>query len=161
MRRLDTGVGVLDKAVYLLDMVEDADLVTVNELIRRSGMPKTTVHPLVYALEAHGFPRRNESGQLTPGVRVTAFNLCLLATPVLRKLTAETGESSQLYVRRGDSRLVIVSVESVKELRATVPVGALLPLDRGAMAACSSVKRRLSGAGGRRVTANASPVLPR
>jgi DNA-binding IclR family transcriptional regulator len=132
MNRLDTGVGVLDKAVHLLDMVEDADFVTVNELIRRTGMPKTTVHRLVYALEAHGFLRRNESGQLTPGVRVTAFNLRLLATPVLRKLTAETGESSQLYVRRGDSRLVIVSVESVKELRATVPVGALLPLDRGA-----------------------------
>jgi DNA-binding IclR family transcriptional regulator len=132
MNRLDTGVGVLDKAVHLLDMVEDADFVTVNELIRRTGMPKTTVHRLVYALEAHGFLRRNESGQLTPGVRVTAFNLRLLATPVLRKLTAETGESSQLYVRRGDSRLVIVSVESVKELRATVPAGALLPLDRGA-----------------------------
>jgi DNA-binding IclR family transcriptional regulator len=38
------GAGVLDKAVYLLDLVEDADLVTVNELIGRSGMPKTTVH---------------------------------------------------------------------------------------------------------------------
>ena len=132
MSRLDTGVGVLDKAVQLLDIVGDADFTTVNELIRRSGLPKTTVHRLVQALEAHGFLRRNESGQLIAGVRVTAFNLRLLATPVLRKLTAETGESAQLYVRRGDSRLVIVSVESVKELRATVPVGALLPLDRGA-----------------------------
>jgi DNA-binding IclR family transcriptional regulator len=132
MSRLDSGVGVLDKAVELLDMVEDADFITVNELIRQSGMPKTTVHRLVQALEAHGFLRRNESGQLVPGIRLTAYNLRLLATPVLRKLTAETGESSQLYVRRGDSRLVIVSVESVKELRATVPVGALLPLDRGA-----------------------------
>lgn len=132
MSRLDTGVGVLDKAVQLLDIVGDADFITVNELIRRSGLPKTTVHRLVQALEAHGFLRRNESGQLIPGVRVTAFNLRLLATPVLRKLTAETGESAQLYVRRGGSRVVIVSVESVKELRATVPVGALLPLDRGA-----------------------------
>ncbi len=132
MSRLDTGVGVLDKAVQLLDIVEDADFITVNELIRRSGLPKTTVHRLVQALEAHGFLRRNESGRLIPGMRVTAFNLRLLATPVLLKLTAETAESSQLYVRRGDRRLVIVSVESVKELRATVPVGALLPLDCGA-----------------------------
>jgi DNA-binding IclR family transcriptional regulator len=130
--RIVTSVGVLDKAVQLLDIVEVADSITVNELIRQSGLPKTTVHRLVSALEAHGFLRRDDGGLLTHGVRVTALNLPLLAKPVLRSLTAETGESSQLYVRRGNCRLVIVSVESALELRATVPVGALLPLDRGA-----------------------------
>ena len=89
---------------------------------------------------------------------MTAFNLRLLATPVLRKLTAETGESAQLYVRRGDSRLVIVSVESVKELRATVPVGALLPLDRGAPGRVLAGDAETLKQDGPRATANASPA---
>jgi DNA-binding IclR family transcriptional regulator len=51
--------------------------------------------------------------------------------PVLVDLTEATGESAQLYVRQGDHRLCVAAVDSPNELRTIVPVGALLPLDRG------------------------------
>jgi DNA-binding IclR family transcriptional regulator len=37
----------------------------------------------------------------------------------------------QLYVRRGEERLCVLALESPHSLRTIVPVGAVLPLDRG------------------------------
>jgi DNA-binding IclR family transcriptional regulator len=50
---------------------------------------------------------------------------------VLEALRDETGESAQLFVRDGDSRLCVASSERPSGLRDTVPVGAVLPIDRG------------------------------
>ena len=54
-----------------------------------------------------------------------------LAAPALEELREATGESVQLYVRRGDRRLCVASLESPHGLRTIVEVGALLPLDVG------------------------------
>jgi DNA-binding IclR family transcriptional regulator len=57
--------------------------------------------------------------------------LVVAARPALEDLRDATGESVQLYVRRGDERLCLVALESPHSLRTIVPVGAVLPLDRG------------------------------
>jgi DNA-binding IclR family transcriptional regulator len=57
------------------------------------------------------------------------------ARPVLDSLRDATGESAQLYVRRADRRLCAAVAESPHGLRTIVPVGALLPLDRGSAGA--------------------------
>ena len=54
-----------------------------------------------------------------------------LARPALEALSHSTGESVQLFVRRGNRRLCVAALESPNELRTIVPVGAWLPLDRG------------------------------
>ncbi len=60
------------------------------------------------------------------------LDLTAAARPVLAALSNETGESTQLYVREGDSRVCVASVERAGGgLRDTVPVGAVLPLGRG------------------------------
>jgi DNA-binding IclR family transcriptional regulator len=60
------------------------------------------------------------------------LDLVEAARPVLAALADETGESAQLYVREGDRRVCVVSVERAgRGLRDTVPVGAVLPLERG------------------------------
>jgi DNA-binding IclR family transcriptional regulator len=46
-------------------------------------------------------------------------------------LRDQTGESAQLYVPDGDTRVCLVSLESPHSLRTIVPVGAALPMDRG------------------------------
>jgi len=46
-------------------------------------------------------------------------------------LRDESGESTQLYVREGDHRACVASVERVTGLRDSVPVGAVMPLSRG------------------------------
>jgi DNA-binding IclR family transcriptional regulator len=58
-----------------------------------------------------------------------------LARPSLVILRDATGESSQLYVADGDSRICLVSLESPYSLRTIVAVGAALPMDRGSAGA--------------------------
>jgi DNA-binding IclR family transcriptional regulator len=46
-------------------------------------------------------------------------------------LAEETGESVQLFVREGDTRVCVEAVESGRGLRDIVPVGARLPVVTG------------------------------
>lgn len=130
-------MGVLDKSVLVLDAVADG-ATALAEVAERSGLPKATAHRLVVALEAHGLLRR-EAGGLALGLRLIALGrraadawpLARAAAPALEWLRDATGESVQLFVRSGDRRLCVASLESAEELRTIVEVGALLPLDRG------------------------------
>jgi DNA-binding IclR family transcriptional regulator len=126
-----SGVGVLDKAMFLLNVVEHRQPVTFLELTDAVDFPKTTTHRLVAALEAHGFLHRDEEGALVTGSRFATATLAQVARPILARLSDETRESSQLFVRRGQQRLAVVSIESREELRTAVPVGALLPMEKG------------------------------
>jgi DNA-binding IclR family transcriptional regulator len=62
-------------------------------------------------------------------------SLVEVARPVLEQITAETGESAQLWVRRGDVRVVVATVDSRQELRIALPTGTQLPLGAGGSAA--------------------------
>ena len=55
----------------------------------------------------------------------------MLFRSTLERLRDEVGESVQLYVREGEARRCLVSLESPHGLRWIVPEGALFPLDRG------------------------------
>src|SRR5215210_188765 len=75
--------------------------------------------------------RRDEEGRFCLGPRLTGPSLASLARPAMERLRDETGESVQLYVRRGDRRHCVASLESPHGLRTIVAVGASLPLAVG------------------------------
>jgi DNA-binding IclR family transcriptional regulator len=129
-----TGVGVLDKAVALIDLVERRPM-TASDLAREVGMTLSTAHRLAMALTAHGLLRRDPGGVFHVGPRFTVSSLAEIARPVLQQLRAETGETAQLWVRRGDQRVVAASADSDQELRAVLLVGSALPLSAGGSAA--------------------------
>lgn len=131
MDYLVSGVGVLDKAMHLLNLIGQRQPLGFQELVEAVDFPRTTTHRLVAALETHGFLRRDERGLLVTGSRFATASLAQIATPILSRLSADTGESTQLFVRRGEQRLVVVSIESAEELRTMVPVGALLTVRKG------------------------------
>lgn len=141
-----TGVGVLDKAMLVVRAVAREPL-GLGALQESTGLPRATAHRLAAALEAHGVLRRDAVGrfELGPGLvalgRVAAerFPLGALAAPVLAALRDDTGESAQLFVREGDRRRCLVSLESSHALRWIVREGDLLPLEVG------SAGRVLSG----------------
>jgi DNA-binding IclR family transcriptional regulator len=146
-----SGVGVLDKAMEVLRALEDGPAGLVD-LVERTTLPRATAHRLAVALEAHGLVRRDDEGRFCLGLRLIglgheaaeAVPVWAAARPALTWLHAETGESVQLFVRDGDARVCVDSIESARELRTIVPVGARLPL------AVGSAGRILSGdAGGR------------
>ena len=160
-----SGVGVLDKAMFLLNVVEYRQPVTFLELTDAVDFPKTTTHRLVAALEAHGFLHRDEGGALVTGSRFATATLAQVARPILAQLSQETGETSLLFVRRGGQRLAIVSIESREELRTGVPVGTLLPMQKGSagrvLAGDSEALRRgWSDSVGERVAGIASVSAP-
>lgn len=108
-------------------------------LAEATGFHRATAHRLATALEAHGMLRRDGRGRFILGPRLVelgqlasdGFPLRDLARPALEALVASTGESAQLYVREGETRICLDSVESPHGLRTIVAVGATLPLDRG------------------------------
>ncbi|MEB3370470.1 IclR family transcriptional regulator [Saccharopolyspora mangrovi] len=129
-----TGVGVLDRVVAVLDAVEVRHM-TASELARHLGLSVPTTHRLVSSMIAHTLLSRDDDGRLHLGPRFSSPYLEQICAPVLTDLQQQTGETAQLWVRRGEHRLCLASVDSPAELRASVPVGTLLPLDAGGSAA--------------------------
>jgi DNA-binding IclR family transcriptional regulator len=133
-----SAVGVLDKAVLVLRALADGPRSLVD-LVAATQLPRATAHRLAVALEAHDLVRRDADGRFALGFRlavlgraaVESFPLGEVARPALERLRAETGESVQLYVREGDRRVCVESLESPHGLRTIVPVGASLPLEVG------------------------------
>jgi DNA-binding IclR family transcriptional regulator len=128
-----SGIGVLDKAVAVLDALELSPM-ALADLSAASGLPRATAHRLAQALEVHGFVDRDEAGRFELGERVAGRSLAAAARPALERLRDATGESAQLFVPRGDVRVCVVSLESPHSLRTIVPVGAELPMDVGSAA---------------------------
>ena len=128
-----SGIGVLDKAVRIIDALELGPA-TLSELTSRTGLPRATAHRLAVALELHAFVERDGAGAFVLGARLAVRSLADVARPILERLRDDTGESAQLYVRRGDRRICLVSLESPHSLRTIVPVGAALPMNKGSAA---------------------------
>ncbi len=133
-----SGVGVLDKSARVLAALEAGPL-SLSELVAATGLARPTAHRLAVALERHGLVRRHHDGRFALGLRLVALGraasdalpLVDMARPALEALRDHTGESAQLYVREGDTRVCVASLESLHGLRTIVRVGASLPLDRG------------------------------
>jgi DNA-binding IclR family transcriptional regulator len=142
-----SGVGVLDKTVAVLRALERIGPAGLADVQAEAGLPRATAHRLLRALEHHGLVRRDEQGRFCPGLGLIslgraaadAFPLAELSRPALLRLRDRTGESVQLFIREGDGRRCVVSLQSAHGLRWIVPEGAVLPLRVG------SAGRILSG----------------
>ena len=131
-------MGVLDKAVVILTFLSEGGPATLAEVVEGTGLARPTAYRLLSALEAHHLVarggRRYVLGMrlLGWGAGAAGVDLIEVSRPVLAALAEESGESVQLYVREGDRRVCAASVERAGGgLRDTVPVGAVLPLERG------------------------------
>lgn len=143
-----SGVGVIDKGAQILTAlaVGPLDLAGLQDA---TDLPRATAHRLAVALEAHHLVRRDAQGRFSLGFELIrlgqaaadAFPLADIARPILQALREDTGESVQLYVRDGDQRRCLLSLQSPHALRWIVPEGALLPLGVG------SAGKILSGSG--------------
>lgn len=134
-------VGTLDRAVSVLEAVERGAR-TFTRIVEATGLPRSTAHRLIRALERHGLLALQGGFGYRLGPRLLRLAsramrelpMRDLAHPVLEWLANVTGESAQLYVRSGDERVCIDAVESRNELRTIVPLGMSLPLSAGSAA---------------------------
>ncbi|GIH70668.1 IclR family transcriptional regulator [Sphaerimonospora thailandensis] len=135
-----SGVGVLDKAVLVLNALE-AGPASLAQLVQATGLARPTAHRLAVALEYHRIVSRDTQGRFVLGPRLSELStaagedrLLAVAGPVLTQLRDLTGESAQLYRRQGDERVCVAAAERTSGLRDTVPVGSALPMGAGSAA---------------------------
>jgi DNA-binding IclR family transcriptional regulator len=132
-----SGIQVLDRAVAVLDTVARTGPCSLADLQRETGLPRPTAYRIAVGLERHGVLGRDADGRFLLGHRLAAWGAVAgrglpdAGRPVLVRLGEATGESAQLYVRDGAHRVCVAVHERPSGLRDTVPLGAVLPLDRG------------------------------
>jgi DNA-binding IclR family transcriptional regulator len=133
-----TDVGVVDKVSAVLGALEQSPC-SLSELAAATGFHRATAHRLATSLEVHGLVRRDDTGRFALGSRLIRLGrlagdglpLRDVARAALTRLVAATGESAQLYVRDGNTRVCVDALESAFGLRTIVSVGAVLALDKG------------------------------
>ena len=121
---------MLARVAAILDAL-DAAPASASELSRRSGLSVSTAHRLALSMTEYGFLRRGESGDFQLGPRFLRTALEAAALPVLEQLRDGTGETAQLWLRRGDYRICALSLDSRHELKASLPIGTRLALPAG------------------------------
>jgi len=157
-----SGVGVIDKAVMVLDTLE-AGPTSLAQLVAATGLARPTVHRLALALVHHRLVARDVQGRFILGSRLVELasaagedRLIAAAGPVLLQLRDATGESAQVFRRQGDSRVCVASAERPVGLRDTIPVGTQLSMKAGSAAqvllAWEDHERLLEGLKGARFT---------
>ncbi|MBS4726945.1 IclR family transcriptional regulator [Mycobacterium sp. SM1] len=134
--RQHSGIGVLDKAVGVLQAIAESPC-GLAELCDRTGLPRATAHRLAAGLEVHRLLARDADGRwrLGPALGELAAHaadpLLAAAAMVLPRLRDTTGESVQVYRREGATRVCVAALEPPAGLRDTVPVGTRLPMTAG------------------------------
>jgi DNA-binding IclR family transcriptional regulator len=135
-----SGVGVIDKAVVVLDCLSTGPA-SLAELVERTGLARPTAYRLAVALESHRYVERDPAGRFTLGGRIPELAAAAGGDPlvraagrVLERLRDTTHESAQLYRRAGEVRRCVAAAERSSGLRDTVPVGAELPMTAGSAA---------------------------
>ncbi|MGW6544042.1 IclR family transcriptional regulator [Streptomyces massasporeus] len=134
--RTATGVGVLDKAAVLLEIVEGGPA-TLGDLVMYSGLPRPTVHRIAVALERLGLLTRDLHGRFVLGPRLDAAatgvrhdRLAASAGPVLTELRAQTGLDALLHRRRNGLQICVAASVTT----GSPPIGATRPASAGPVA---------------------------
>ena len=121
-----SGVGVLEKAMSVLNIVSAAALpMTFTELLRAGNLPKATLHRILATLMREGllrFVQGNKTYQL--GFRLlelahevwSDFDLRLAAQDEIANLRNSLGMSVHLAVLDRDSMVVVASQDAVRSL---------------------------------------------
>ncbi|MEG3130866.1 IclR family transcriptional regulator [Pantoea cypripedii] len=129
----NAGSKVIARAAQLLRAIEDdPDGVTITALARRTGMPRSTVHRLVSALEAEQL-LMNGAGKVRVGpalARMAAsahIDVVSLSRPAIETLGRRTRETIDLSVFRGSYALLVSQFASDQELRVVSSVGTAFP----------------------------------
>ena len=119
------GIAVVDKAMAMVNLVAGATHpMTFTDLVRRSGLPKATLHRILATLLAQGLLRiepRDRTYRL--GLRIlelahrvwAEFDLRVAAEDELARLAEATGETVRLGVLDG-AEVIVVSRDAPGEV---------------------------------------------
>lgn len=137
----DAGVRSVTRVIDLLELFDAAHPTrTLKELVEGTSLPKTTVVRLVATMCNRSVLSQRPDGTYCLGpemLRWVRLAGNTWAPPeeviaVMRQLSADTGETVNLYIRQGLSRVVVAQCESTATVRSVIPLGVPYPLWAGA-----------------------------
>ena len=141
------AIRSVDRAVDILECVASGNgVLTVDQIVVATGLPKTTVFRLLATLTARRLLERDERSQtyrlgmlaLVIGARAMGdLDLRRAARPHLEQLVAGTGETVHLSILSDDKALCIDKLDASRSMRMASFVGFLDPLH------CSGVGKAL------------------
>ncbi len=132
-----TNVPALERGLEILRLFKRSRVtISPPEIAHDLGIPRSTVHRLVLALERMGFLRRVERGSayaLGPAVLSIGFeylgslDIVQLSNSVLARLRDETDCSTHLGIRNGTDVVYLSRYTSHAGVTSNVSVGSVLP----------------------------------
>lgn len=129
-------VQSLSRALLLLECLADADIgLSLTEVAASLGLAPSTAHRLLNSLRSHEFVDVDE-GLWSIGVNAFAIGNAYLkkrdvvaqSRPFMKRLVAETGETSNLAILEQDRVVYVGQVESPQTMRMVVSLGSSSPL---------------------------------
>lgn len=138
VKRESGGIQSIERAISIVDLVaNNPDGISLAELSDQMGLNNSTVFHLVKTLNKLGIvtqsteTKRYHVGShlftLAAGA-LTEKNMMLLATPILERLSATTGEAANLAVRLGNEVMVITRTAATGELQLSSRPGTTRPI---------------------------------
>lgn len=135
------GVGAVDRALDVLAAFQQgAGALSLADLVRLTGVNKTSVLRICSSLERRGYVRRDARGRWTLGPAACVLgkhyeadiHLEDVLIPALLALARACHESASFHVRSGNVRLCIYRVDADHSVVDNVHTGDTLPLELGA-----------------------------
>ena len=121
------SVQSLDRALQLLDIIADADGLSLADVAKKSDLAPSTVHRILGTLENHGHVRVDpDTGHWLIGVAAfrvgSAFlrsrNLVAMSRAGMRQLMDATGETVNLGIEEDGDVVFVAQIESHAPIRA-------------------------------------------
>ena len=128
------------RSMDLLNLFLVHTKLSVNDMIRLSGIPKSSVHRMIASLADMGLLHKDQDGQYELGLLFLQFgNLVAerldirhVAAAEMQRLRDEIGEAVHLAVRDGDSSMYIEKLDTDHPVRLFTKIGRRAPLYAGA-----------------------------
>ncbi|MBU8848164.1 MAG: IclR family transcriptional regulator [Desulfobacterales bacterium] len=132
-------VKTLEKCVQILMcMADNREPMTLNALIQKTGLKKTTTYRLLQALTSLQLLEKiPATKQYSLGPKLIYFgvtalgnlNLHKISLPVMTKLRDETGETVNLSILKGSEIIILARIRSDHLFNITLSVGSRLPVN--------------------------------
>ena len=148
----DAGVRSVTRVIDLLELFDAAHPTrSLKELVEGTKLPKTTVVRLVATMCARSVLTSRADGFYSLGPEMLRWVRLAGKTwappeevvDIMRQLSADTGETVNLYIRQGLSRVVVAQCESTATVRSVIPLGVPYPLWAGAEIGRASCRERV------------------
>ena len=134
MKRRTGTIQVIARSAQILRILGDFNGLSLAGIAENVGLPRSTVHRIILALEAERLVSSNGPGQYRLGPEITHLAEALKLDsirelhPYLVRLSRDLNETVDLSIRTGHSVTFLEQIVAMRRLRAVSALGRAFPL---------------------------------